>query len=220
LIFGADVAVPSDRRGQLIGRRGSVIKGLTQSTGANIHVPKKQQQQQQQRNGDNNEVDAPAVAEPQQDDDDRPVYVKAASLASLLHALWRISEIVSKENEKIPCRVRLPHVPVQTISASLEKDAEPFLCLENGMAAYGIEVSGWIDGNGDDKEHAVDTLVDNERFAHAEWTAEYNVVVDDAGDETALLVFVYGAESQHPKELYQSLKESMEKLQQQSSTND
>jgi KH domain len=193
LIYGADVYIMADRRGRLIGRGGVTIKELTTHTGAHIHVPKPDQRG---------------------DVDPRPVYVKAATIASLLHACWRVAQLGLEEDEKAVCKVRLPDVPQQQqlLQGHLVGRCQPpFLTLEHGMTtAYCIETTLLPD--------QVDTLVDNERFANSTVTAAYETVVvphpcaatnhdDDTitTTTTTTLAFVYGKPEDRPEQLYQSL---------------
>jgi len=262
LLFGADVFVPFEQRGCLMGRGGRVVRNLTRTTGAHIHVPPKQRQPPAPNhsavaaNADNEEEE--------ENDDDRPVYVKSATISSLLHALWRIAGILSttargdeddqsaSENDNnnnvkhlLECRVRLPNVtsPIpghltlqrqqggdgSTSSSALAPAA--FLGLQNGISAYCIEVTcaaaasctaSSVTTTTTIREplQVVHTLVDNERFAHPDWTAAYTVVVEDeqadAHNEepssSTTLVFVYGDASQHPEQLCQNLKGSIQEL--------
>ena len=212
LLFGADLLVPSEQRGCLIGRGGRVVRNLTRTTGARIHVPPKKRQPaapNNAANADNNEE--------KEEDDDRPVYVKSATIASLLHALWRIAGILTttargeeeeepsaSENDNqddehlVECRVRLPNVtsPIPGHLTLLPQQqrgdgsASPvaFLGLQNGISAYCIEMTcAAVSAHSSSattttttiSESQVDTLVDNERFAHPDWTAEYTVVVEE-----------------------------------------
>ena len=73
--------------------------------------------------------------------------------------------------------------------------------MKEGMAAYCIETTTLL-------QEQIHTLVDNERFANAGVTAAYEMVEASYGNNVTpptLIIFIYGAPSDHPDLLYQSL---------------
>ena len=232
-MFGADVLVPPNQRGRLIGRGGCVIQNLTKSTGAKVHVPNRPTNQSRARRP---QIDEGALDQTE-DNEAQPVYVKAATIASLLHALWRILLIVKiddnnndntnidnntpsdtgsnnheQETTTIACRFRLPNAPpiVGSLTAvEFEPSSCPFLVLENGLSAHCIVTSP------DLTIEQICTLVDNERFAHSDWTANCEIVEEEATDSdevVSVVVFIYGAQAQCPKQLSRSLYRSIQEV--------
>lgn len=180
--YCADIRIPADRRVRLIGRGGVIIKELMASTGVNIHVPKHE-------------------ANFRGNVDDRPVHVKAATIANLLHACWRIAQLGLVGEEVAACNAHLPNLP-HRLRGNLGRES-PFFNLDYGMAAFCIETTAIL-------PEQVDTLVDNERFAHSEVTATCETILcDSVGVATTALVFIYGSPAEYPEQLCQSLLRSI-----------
>ena len=239
MCFRADVSIAASDRKRLIGPGGCIIKRLTESTGAHIHivVPNKNKKKKPER-GDDNQV--------RDDENEGTVYIKAATIASLLHALWRIVELLrvtvdvedhgihhhaavtNIENiihstitpRTLDCQIRfLPDAtpPVAgklVMGTGTDPSSSPFLVLENEcLSAYCIILVTTSPAEFTTQQ-LLETLLDNERFAHSEWSANSEIVecTFDSNDEnevSTVLIFIHGTESQYPKQLCQSLARSI-----------
>ena len=250
LVLEAQVSIATSDRKRLIGPRGCIIQRLTQSSGTHIHVPK-------QKNNQRAEGGAVPLDDNNEKEDDRvTVYVKAATIASLLHALWSILELLRVEKNdgnnnpiatnttnaasnshsasgeeeedgtsetaslertaiattmRMACRIRL-RPQATPVSGRLVRRADdptdPFLILDNGLAVHCYRAAA------DFTTEQLETLLDNERFAHSEWSAGCEIVECSAAENEnssddevveSILIFIYGTESQYPKQMCQSL---------------
>lgn len=197
LIYGADISVPPDLRPRLIGKGGQTISKIKTDIGCSIHVPPKKKASSQD---DDNVDERP---------DTRPVYVKAPSVGSLLHACWKIAGICQDPGSNkdsintFPCKIRIPGGSM-IWQSTLAYEQSPFLTApQQGIAAYCHRTLL------DDEE--INTLVDNERFADSSLTAHYEIVDDISGDEgdsteDSCFVFIYGSASDSPDKLHERLR--------------
>ena len=188
LMCAADLYIPENLRGLLIGRRGTTIQLLATQCAAKIHVPKR---------GDRQDSSSQA--------DVRPVRVKAESVASLLHASWRIRDVLGAEGDDIDCHIRIP-LNAPSIHGRLRRSS-PFLVEASGEKLVAYSVESFLDAD------EVDTLVDNERFANVNVTAHCEMVYqDDTPGQPTTVIFVYGSSEQQPERLTRALREATAKL--------
>jgi len=148
----------------LIGRGGSVIKQLRDSTGATIFVPNS--------NDNSNRHNA----------DKRPVRIKGESVSSLLHACWKIVHLGLNIGEPACCKVRIPSNGPNLIG-KVERDSRLFAANNHTMSVYCVE--SFLD------VEEVDTIVDNEKFAN-NTNAQHETVYLQLEHYPSTLVFVYG----------------------------
>ena len=175
LLCAADIVIPPDQRVRLIGRGGSVIQQLRESTRATIFVP----------NNDNNA---------RRTVDKRPVRVKAESVASLLHACWKIVHLGLNTGETSSCKVRIPS-NAKNLCGRVERNSR-FFASGQTMSVYCVE--SFLDAE------EVDTIVDNEKFS-SNTNAQHETVYLQEHHHPSTLIFVYG---QEPETLFRALQEA------------
>jgi hypothetical protein len=203
--YSANIFLPMDRRGRLIGTGGRMIKSLTETTHCSIHVPK--------RNPNHNDTNAVAI-----NDVRSAVHVKAGEISHLMHACWKISQIALEESqpdhlqETLQCQLRLGRNagPLGPINGTLQRDACFFLTVPLqqqsdsnnnvtlqesrgtcNIGAYCIPIHNNLCSS--DQIHV---LVDNARFSNPELQVpEYAIATmeehppEDDGPKRLLFVF-------------------------------
>lgn len=179
LLCAADIVIPADQRVRLIGRGGAVIRQLRETTGATIFVPSQQQNR--------TSTSAP---------DKRPVRIKAESVASLLHACWKIVYLGLNIVETAACaKVRIPSNG-PNLCGRVARNERFFWAT--GMEVYCVE--SFLDAE------EVDTIVDNEKFAHSDLVnVQHETVYLQDEHYPSTLVFVYGPQ---PESLYRTVQET------------
>lgn len=184
LLCAADIVIPAPQRVRLIGRGGSVIKELRDSTGATIFVPKQDDTTARRRTPDK-----------------RPVRVKAENVASLLHACWKIVSLGLNTHETACCKVRIPSNG-PNLCGKVERKARFFYANNGGMAVYCVE--SFLDSE------EVDIVVDNVKFANASNNAQHETVfLEEQEQHPSTLIFAYG---QAPDALVRALEDATSSL--------
>eukprot|EP00970_Alexandrium_tamarense_P003706 scaffold597_cov199-Alexandrium_tamarense.AAC.8 len=233
--LSAELKIPVNLRGKLVGRGGSTVKWLRETADAKVFVPQQQlgrQQRNQLQQGGDGDHEQPTTTTTTY-----PVRVNTTELASLLHCLYEISSLLSNGNAPISCLVKM----------------KTFERPSNSQAAVQIDIHGELlfptlsdvgDGTSlDDNNVSIHLLfrgtigsasqnssVDACQWFYKEVTARYDAsnnqtrnattgtirgaTVDDTNitgvDQTARrLVFMFGSENDHPELICRAVKEAM-----------
>jgi hypothetical protein len=103
--LSAELKIPVNLRGRLVGRGGSTVKWLRETADAKVFVPQQQlgrQQRNQLQQGGDGDHEQPTTTTTTY-----PVRVNTTELASLLHCLYEISSLLSNGNAPISCLVKM-----------------------------------------------------------------------------------------------------------------
>lgn len=161
----------------LIGKGGNTLKKVMERTRTIIHVPGR-------------------------DRADQPVRIKAETMSRLLHGCWEVSILVLRGvSSPVACTLRvLDESGVVEGQLFYPGDTGQFMlgeggvlsafCLQSGLDVVSLEV-----------------LVDNERFAHPDVTAQCDFI--SVAEKSQNLLFIYGSEREGTKQLSSSLRKEM-----------
>jgi hypothetical protein len=177
----ADIVIPANNRVRLIGRGGSVIRRLRETTEAvDIFVPCQRSNHRDAR-------------------EERPVRIKAESVASLLHACWKIVHLGLDVGQEVCAKVRIPS-NAENLCGRVGRNAKFFWA--SGMEVYSIE--SFLDAE------EVDTIVDNENFSNSSLAnVQHETVYLQEEHYPICLVFVYGP---RPAPMYLALQKATEQV--------
>ena len=160
ITYSAELDIPSEQRGMIVGKGGSTLKWLKDVTDSKIWVPHVQQQQrrrprqhqsQQQQNHDQNqsfssnaenntsEQSQPNNTSAATTQNNHPIRVNTTELSSLLHCFCEISSLLSQTNlqvSSIPCLVRMKSNASNNNNCNNNRN--------NGQAAMEVKVKGEV----------------------------------------------------------------------------
>jgi KH domain len=181
----AEIYIPIDRRGRIIGRGGLIIKKLRDAANTTIHVPPAR---------DNNP--------------NHPIRIKGSGIENVLYTCWKASLLLlDNENESVPCTITERSTdPLVYSSVMRLNNNGSFLVEENGhLSAYCIEL---LNISEDDTE----TLIDNVCFVDTDIdaTCEVLTIINNEKEQNensykTVAVVIYGSPLQKPESLYNAL---------------
>lgn len=216
--FQAQLDVPPEQRGILVGKCAATLKWLNELSGeCNVFIPQRDDRQSHDANTNS------SSSHHQQ----HPIRVNSSDMPSLLHVLYEISHLLKQldfGSEYIDCTVKMR---TRSNDNNTTLDGRLFVSRDTSSKCMFSSINQSIDqfrvytiATTLDAQN-ISTIVDNVRFVNSrivdkcQWFcrgAQYyrNNTTSDGYESTRSLIFVFGSDSDNPEQMNEAIGEAID----------